>query len=39
MPRNEALILAAKYGLENEVQYCIDILGMFPEDALAEWDI
>ncbi len=39
MSRSAAIALAAKYGLEDEVTYCIDVLGMFPEDAIYEWDI
>lgn len=39
MSREAAISLAAKYGLENEIEHAIDVLGMFPEDALAEWDI
>lgn len=39
MPRTEALALAAKYGLEEEVRYAIDELGYSPEEALYEWDI
>ncbi len=39
MTRNEAIKLASEYGLENEVIYAIDVLGMDPDDALLEWDI
>ena len=39
MTRNEAIIHAAKYGLSYEVKYCIDALGMSPEEALYEWDV
>lgn len=39
MPREDAILLADKYGLAEEVRYAIDVLGMFPEDALYEWDI
>lgn len=39
MTREEAIALASKYGLESEVIYCIDVLGLTPEEALDEWDI
>lgn len=39
MSRKEAISLASEWGLEYEVEYCIDVLGMSPEDALYEWDI
>lgn len=39
MTREEAIKLAKKYCLEDEVIYCIDELGMSPEEALYEWDI
>lgn len=34
-----ALKIAAVYGLEVEVQICMDLVGMTPIDALAEWDL
>lgn len=34
-----ALKIAAVYGLETEVQICMDLVGMTPIDALAEWDL
>lgn len=34
----EAIATAAKYGLQNEVQYLINH-GYSPNEALAEWDI
>lgn len=34
-----ALKIAAVYGLEAEVQICMDLVGMTPIDALAEWDL
>ena len=37
--RNRALKIAATYGLEFEVRTCIDLVGMTPTDALAEWDL
>lgn len=39
MTREEAIALASKYGLEEEIEYCIDVLGLTPEEALDEWDI
>lgn len=39
MSREEAISLAAKYGLQDEIIYCIDVLGLSPEEALDEWDI
>ncbi len=39
MSQAHALAFAAKYGLEEEVNYCIDVLGYTPEEALYEWDI
>ena len=37
--RSQALITAAKYGLQREVAYEIDHNNLTPEEALAEWDI
>ena len=34
-----ALKIAAVYGLEAEVQICMDLVGMTPTEALAEWDL
>lgn len=34
-----ALKIAAVYGLETEVQICMDLVGMTPIDALVEWDL
>ena len=34
-----ALKIAAIYGLETEVRICMDLLGMTPIGALAEWDL
>lgn len=34
-----ALKIAAVYGLEAEVQICMDLVGMTPIEALAEWDL
>lgn len=34
-----ALKIAAAYGLETEVRICMDLLGMTPIGALAEWDL
>lgn len=34
-----ALKIAAVYGLEAEVRICMDLVGMTPIDALAEWDL
>ncbi len=39
MTREEAIAKAEKYYLQEEVAYCIDILGCTPEEALDEWDI
>lgn len=38
MTREEALKIARKYGLENEVDYAMQN-GYSPEEALYEWDI
>ena len=37
--RKRALKIAAVYGLETEVQICMDLVGMAPIEALAEWDL
>ena len=37
--RKRALKIAAIYGLETEVRICMDLLGMTPIGALAEWDL
>ena len=37
--RKRALKIAAVYGLEFEVRTCIDLVGMTPTEALAEWDL
>ena len=37
--RKRALTIAAAYGLEFEVRTCIDLVGMTPTEALAEWDL
>ena len=37
--RKRALKIAAVYGLEAEVKICIDLVGMTPTEALAEWDL
>ena len=34
-----ALKIAAAYGLEFEVRTCMDLVGMTPTEALAEWDL
>lgn len=39
MSRADAIALADKYGLAEEVTHAIDDLGMDPEAALYEWDI
>lgn len=39
MTREEAIALASKYCLEGEVIYCMDELGMSPDEALEEWDL
>ena len=31
--------LRAVYGLETEVRICMDLVGMTPTEALAEWDL
>ena len=37
--RKRALKIAAVYGLETEVRICMDLVGMTPTEALAEWDL
>ena len=37
--RKRALKIAATYGLEFEVRTCMDLVGMTPTEALAEWDL
>ena len=37
--RKRALKIAAVYGLESEVRTCMDLVGMTPTEALAEWDL
>lgn len=37
--RKRALKIAAAYGLESEVRTCIDLIGITPTEALAEWDL
>lgn len=37
--RKSALEIAAIYGLESEVKFCMDNCGMSPYEALTEWDI
>ena len=37
--RKRALKIAATYGLEFEVRTCMDLIGMTPTEALAEWDL
>lgn len=37
--RKQALKIAAVYGLETEVRICMDLVGMTPTEALAEWDL
>lgn len=39
LTRSQALVTAAKYGLQREVAYEIDHNNCTPEEALAEWDI
>ena len=33
------LKIAVVYGLETEVRICMDLVGMTPTEALAEWDL
>ena len=37
--RKRALKIAAAYGLEFEIRTCMDLVGMTPTEALAEWDL
>lgn len=37
--RKRALKIAATYNLEAEVLVCMDLCGMSPTEALAEWDL
>ena len=37
--RKRALKIATVYGLETEVLICMDLVGMTPTEALAEWDL
>ena len=37
--RKRALKIATVYGLEFEVRTCMDLVGMTPTEALAEWDL
>lgn len=37
--RKRALKIAAAYDLEFEVRTCMDLIGMTPTEALAEWDL
>ena len=37
--RKRALKIASVYGLEFEVRTCMDLIGMTPTEALAEWDL
>ena len=37
--RKRALKIASVYGLETEVRICMDLVGMTPIEALAEWDL
>ena len=37
--RKRALKIAAIYGLETEVRICMDLVGMTPTEALAEWGL
>ena len=37
--RKRALKIASVYSLETEVRICMDLLGMTPICALAEWDL
>ena len=37
--RKRALEIAAAYGLDTEVRICMDLVGMTPTEALAEWDL
>ena len=37
--RKRALKIAAVYNLDSEVKFCMDLCGMSPIEALAEWDL
>lgn len=37
--REYAIKCASKYNLEAEITYCIDVLGMSPDEAMMEWDV
>ena len=37
--RKRAIKIAQVYGLEIEVIACMDLCGMSPKEALAEWDL
>lgn len=37
--REYAIKAALPYGLQDEIIYCIDILGMTPDEAMQEWDL
>ena len=37
--RKRVLKIAAVYGLETEVRICMDLVGMTPTEALAEWNL
>ena len=39
MTREEAIAIAEKYNLQNEIRYCMDYLGYSPEEACDEWDL
>lgn len=39
MTKEEAITIATAYHLQDEIEYCIDILGMTPEEALDEWGL
>ena len=39
MSKEEAIVIATEYSLQGEIEYCIDVLGMSPEEALYEWDL
>lgn len=34
-----AIKIATAYKLQNEVIFCMDVLGMSPDEALLEWDL
>lgn len=37
--KNDAIKIASEYGLEGEVKYSMNVLGMSPVEALIEWDL